>query len=158
MRRYPNIESEEYEALIRAEIAARGMDANVLLLTDYLSDEAARGLLRGADVIVLPYRDTGESSSAALRFVLPLGRAIAVTDQPLFDDARDAVLVMDTNDVDGIARTVGRVLDDPELREDLAARATQRSLAFRWERVVAEHRRIYAAARRGARRRQVRAG
>jgi len=45
--RYPNIESREYEARIRSEVTARGMDANVLLLTDYLSDEAARVLLRG---------------------------------------------------------------------------------------------------------------
>jgi glycosyltransferase involved in cell wall biosynthesis len=156
--RYPNVESEEYEARIRAEVATRGMENNVLLLTDYLSDDAARVLLRGADVIVLPYRDTGESSSAALRFVLPLGRAIAVTDQPLFDDARDAVLVMEANDVDGIARSVGRVLDDAPLRNGLAARAEQRSLAFRWERVVAEHRRIYAEARRAARSRLARVG
>ncbi len=155
---YPNIESKQYEAGIRAEITARGMDANVLLLTDYLSDEAARVLLRGADVIVLPYRDTGESSSAALRFVLPLGRAIVVTDQPLFNDARASVLVADSNDVEGIARSVGRVLADDGLRGDLAARAGQRSLAFRWERVVAEHRRIYAEARRAARLRRDRAG
>jgi glycosyltransferase involved in cell wall biosynthesis len=156
--RYPNVESEEYEARIRAEVEARGMTEHVLLLTDYLSDDAARVLLRGSDVIVLPYRDTGESSSAALRFVLPLGRAIAVTDQPLFDDARDAVLVMDSNDVEGIARTLARVLDDGPLRDGLAARAEQRSLAFRWERVVAEHRRIYAEARRAARARLARAG
>jgi glycosyltransferase involved in cell wall biosynthesis len=156
--RYPNVESEQYEAMIRAEVTARGMERNVLLLTDYLSDDAARVLLRGSDVIVLPYRDTGESSSAALRFVLPLGRAIAVTDQPLFDDARDAVYVMEANDVDGIARSVGRVLDDAPLRRELAARAEQRSLAFRWERVVAEHRRIYAEARRAARSRLARVG
>jgi glycosyltransferase involved in cell wall biosynthesis len=155
--RYPNIESAEYEARIRSEVAARGMEDNVLLLTDYLSDDAARVLLRGSDVIVLPYRDTGESSSAALRFVLPLGRAIAVTDQPLFHDAREAVLVMESNDVDGIARAVGRVLDDESLRNELAARAEQRSLAFRWERVVAEHRRIYAEARRAVRARLARA-
>ena len=156
--RYPNTESAAYEATIRAEVSARGMEQNVLLLTDYLSDDAARVLLRGADVIVLPYRDTGESSSAALRFVLPLGRAIAVTDQPLFDDAREAVLVMEANDVDGIAHSVARVLEDAPLRDELAARAEQRSLAFRWERVVAEHRRIYAEARRAARSRLARAG
>lgn len=156
--RYPNVESEQYEARIRAEVSARGMDDNVLLLTDYLSDDAARVLLRGADVIVLPYRDTGESSSAALRFVLPLGRPIAVTDQPLFDDARGAVLVMDGEDAEGMAASVARVLDDDGVRADLAARAEQRSLAFRWERVVAEHRRIYAEARRAARARAARAG
>ena len=142
--RYPTSSRSDYEDRIRAEIAARGMEDNVLLLTDYLSDEAARVLLRSADVIVLPYRDTGESSSAALRFVLPLGRAVAVTDQPLFDDAREAVLVMESNDVDGIA-----AVDRTRARRRPAPRGPrraggQRSLAFRWERVVAEHRRIYA--------------
>ncbi len=144
--RYPNMESRDYEDRIRAEIVARGMEDNVLLITDYLSDDAARVLLRSADVIVLPYHATGESSSAALRFILPLGRAVAVTDQPLFADARDAVLTMESNDVAGIAAAIGRVLGDDELRSDLARRADNRALAFRWERVVAEHRRIYADA------------
>lgn len=142
--RYPHPESRDYENLIRAEIAARGMEDNVLLITDYLSDDAARVLLRSADVIVLPYHATGESSSAALRFILPLGRAVAVTDQPLFADARDAVLTMESNDVAGIAAAIGRVLADEQLRSDLARQADNRAMAFRWERVVAEHRRIYA--------------
>jgi glycosyltransferase involved in cell wall biosynthesis len=156
--RYPNVESRDYEDRIRADIVARGMEDNVLLITDYLSDDAARVLLRSADVIVLPYHATGESSSAALRFILPLGRAVAVTDQPLFADARDAVLTMESNDVAGIAAAIGRVLGDDELRSDLARRADNRALAFRWERVVAEHRRIYADARRAARVRLERAG
>ncbi len=149
--RYPHPESRDYENRIRSEIAGRKMEDNVLLITDYLSDDAARILLRSADVIVLPYHATGESSSAALRFVLPLGRAVVVSDQPLFADARDAVLTMESNNVQGIAASVGRVLGDVELRQDLARRAEQRSMAFRWERVVAEHRGIYADARRAAR-------
>ena len=105
--RYPHVESRQYEDLIRTEIAERGLENNVLLITDYLADDAARVLLRSADVIVLPYHDTGESSSAALRFILPLGRAVVVSDQPLFADASDAVLTMESNDVRGNRRVGG---------------------------------------------------
>ena len=37
--RYPHVESKEYEEQIRAEIAARGMEDSVLLVTEYLSDD-----------------------------------------------------------------------------------------------------------------------
>lgn len=149
--RYPHVESRDYEDSIRELVAARGLEDNVLLLTDYLPDETARVLLLASDVLVLPYRDTSESSSAALRFVLPLGRAVVVTDQRLFDDASDSLLVIDSNHVVGIADGVRRVLVDDDLRQDLAGRAAKRSNRFRWERVVAEHREIYTQARRTAR-------
>ncbi len=156
--RYPHVESKEYEESIRALVAERGLEDHLVLLTDYLPDETARVLLAASDAIVLPYHDTGESSSAALRFVLPLGRAVVVTDQRLFDDASDSLLVVRSNDVAGIADGVRRVLEDTDLRRDLAHRARRRSNGFRWERVTAEHRRIYVAARRSARARLAPAG
>ena len=112
--RYPHVESKEYEDRIRAEIAARGMEDSVLLVTEYLTDEVARTLLRGTDVIVLPYQETGESSSAALRFILPLGRPVVVTDAPIFSDSRDALLVVD-GDATSIEDGVRRVLMDTDL-------------------------------------------
>jgi glycosyltransferase involved in cell wall biosynthesis len=154
--RYPNIESKEYEEQLRAQIDARGMKDNVVLLTEYLPDDTARVLLRSADVIVLPYRDTGESSSATLRFVLPLGRAVVVTDEPIFADSRDAVLVVDPEDPLGIESAVRRVLMDTELQRRLAALAARRAHGVRWDRVVAEHREIYTAARRSGRARRIR--
>jgi glycosyltransferase involved in cell wall biosynthesis len=149
--RYPNIESKEYEAQLRSEIEERGMQDNVLLLTEYLPDETARVLLRGADVIVLPYRNTGESSSATLRFILPLERAVVVTDEPIFSDSRDAVLVVDPEDPLGIESAVRRVLMDADLQRRLATLSAGRAHSVRWDRVVAEHREIYMAAKRGGR-------
>ncbi len=151
---YPAVDSREYEAAIRREIADRGLEGNVVLLTDYLPDETARVLLRAADVIALPYHDTGESSSAALRFLLPLGRALVVTDQPLFRDAFDAVEVVDAADPLGLGHAIGRVLRDDALREDLARRVERRARSFRWDRVVADHRELYAAAAEAGRRRR----
>jgi hypothetical protein len=104
---------------------------------------------------VLPYRETGESSSAALRFVLPLGRAVVVTDEPIFADARDSLLVIEGTDQLGIEDAVRRVLHDQDLQDDLARRSAALAHRFRWPRVIADHREIYLAAKRaGAERRR----
>lgn len=127
----------------------------MVLITDYLPDDTARTMLRAVDAIVLPYRETGESSSAALRFVLPLGRAVVVTDEPIFADARDSLLVIEGNDQSGIEDAVRRVLHDQDLQDDLARRSAALAHRFRWPRVVADHREIYLAAKRaGAERRR----
>ncbi len=154
--RYPNVESKEYEEQLRSEILARGMEDNVVLITEYLPDESARMLLRAADAIVLPYRNTGESSSATLRFVLPIGRAVIVTDEPIFADSRDSLLTADGGDPLAMAAAIRRVLVDGELREDLAGRAAARAHGLRWSRAVADHREIYAAAKRAGRQRRTR--
>lgn len=143
---YPAVDSREYEARLRAQIDELGLERNVVLVTEYLPDDTARTLLRAADAIVLPYRETGESSSAALRFVLPVGRATVVSDEPLFRDAGDAVHVVRGGSPSDLASAIARVLDDDRYREDLAARAARRARQFLWDRVAAEHRQVYAAA------------
>ena len=153
--RYPHVESKEYEDQIRAEIAARGMEDSVLLVTEYLADEVARTLLRGADVIVLPYQETGESSSAALRFILPLGRPVVVTDAPIFSDSRDALLVVDgdaTSIEDGVRQGAHGHRSRGATWPIVPPVAARR---FRWPRVVADHQEIYTAARRAGRARSL---
>lgn len=152
---YPAQISRDYEARLREEIRVRRLEAHVVLITDYLPDEVARTLLRGTDVIVLPYQETGESSSAALRFVLPVGRAVVVSDEELFRDAGDAVHVVDARHPEGIRDGIERLLRDTRYREELAARAERRSRQFMWPRVAADHRQIYlASSHRGRMRRE----
>jgi glycosyltransferase involved in cell wall biosynthesis len=145
--RYPDVTSDSYEEQLRAEIDARGLADNVMLISDYLPDEASRVILRGVDAVVLPYRDTGESSSAALRFVMPVERPIIVTDQPIFADCRESVLAVDPDDPVAMQDALRRVLVDTDLRRDLAERASLGARRFRWSRIVNDHREIYAAAR-----------
>jgi glycosyltransferase involved in cell wall biosynthesis len=149
--RHPDITSDDYEARVRDEIAARRMANNVLLITEYLPDDASRAILRGVDAIVLPYGHTEESSSAALRFVLPLERPIVVTDEPIFMDCRQWVLHVDPTDPRSLEDAIRRVLTDPQLKADLADGAATGARRFRWSRVVADYREIYAAARRACR-------
>lgn len=120
----------------------------MVLVTDFLDDEVARATLTAADAIVLPYLHTEESSSAALRFVLPLGRPIIASDLPIFADAMEALLTVPSGDVVALQDGVRRVLADPELQSDLIARAISAARRFRWSNAAAEHRQIYHAARR----------
>ena len=123
------------------------MADNVVLVSDYLPDDVGRMILRGVDAIVLPYQHTEESSSAALRFLLPLERPVIVTDQEIFADCRDAVLAVDPTDPIWIEDALRRVLTDPELQRQLALRAATGARRFRWSRVITDHREIYATAR-----------
>ena len=151
---YPDVTSDEYETEVRAEIDRQGLGDSVLLMTDYLPDETVRILLRAADVIALPYGPTEESSSAALRFLLPLERPLVITDRSVFADCREWTFAVDPDDPQGMEDALRRVLVDPDLRDGLAARAGEGARRFRWSRIIADHREIYVAARRAGRERR----
>jgi glycosyltransferase involved in cell wall biosynthesis len=144
--RHPD-EDTGFEETVRARIDSLGLHANVVLVTDYLRDQTARAILAAADVIVLPYRQTEESASGALRFVLPVGRPIIATDLPIFADARDSALLIDPTDPTKLENAVRRVLTDSEFQRDLSERAAAAARRNRWSRIAADHREIYAAAR-----------
>jgi glycosyltransferase involved in cell wall biosynthesis len=148
--RHPDDSSRVYEEIVRKEIEDRDLAGNVLLLTDYLPENVSRAILRGADAIMLPYRETEESSSAAIRFVLPLERPVIATDLLIFADCRDAILTVEPNQPTAIEDAIRRVLTDDKLARDLASRASAAANRLRWSRIITEHRQIYAAARHSA--------
>ena len=88
---YPIPESTALINEARSRISAHGLDAYVELNTAYLPDEESLALLSQADLIIFPYQETGESSSAAVRSGLAVGRPVAVTPIPIFEDVLPAV-------------------------------------------------------------------
>jgi hypothetical protein len=68
-----------------------GLQTVVFLNTKFLPDDKCLEMLSGVDLIVFPYQNTGESSSAAVRYGLVTGRPVAVTPLPIFDDVKSAV-------------------------------------------------------------------
>jgi len=63
----------------------------VTVCTDYLEGEACLSGLAEVDLIVFPYQETAESSSAAVRYGLATARPVAVTPLPIFEDVSAAV-------------------------------------------------------------------
>ena len=89
---HPDPISAAYLDVCQAEIDRLGLGPNVTLVTEFLPDDEARTLLAASDVIALPYAETAESSSAALRFVLGIGAPVVTTDIRIFADAADVLL------------------------------------------------------------------
>jgi glycosyltransferase involved in cell wall biosynthesis len=59
--------------------------------------------------------------------------------------AGDAAVLVPPTDVDAIAASLGRLLDDDAFRADLSARGRQRAAQFSWERCARETLAVYEA-------------
>jgi len=100
-----------------------------------VEDARWRELFRRAAIVVLPYRYSSPASGPLIRALVE-GRAIVMSDVP----AARAVLLHERNalivpreDVDALAAALGRLLEDPPLRDRLGACAEQTARArYSW--------------------------
>ena len=129
---YPNRLSDEQLERCRAAIDRLGLQGAVILITDFLSEEQSLHLLRCADLIVFPYQDTGESSSAAVRFGLSSRRPVAVTPIPIFDDVRPVVHTLPGVDPEAIARGVLDLVSNVDLLQGREPAQTNWLKAHAW--------------------------
>lgn len=118
--RYPAPVSNRLIDEAIARITDHSLGNVVRLETSFLSDAESLEHLYEADLIVFPYRDTGESSSAAVRFGIASGRPVAVTSIPIFDELADAVIRMEGFDPSSLASSLSKLIvlirgDDPSL-------------------------------------------
>ena len=91
---HPDPSSAVYAEECRREIALLGIEPSVHLETAFLAEQDTIRLLAAADVMVLPYGPTLESSSAALRSILPLCVPIVTSDLAIFADAAEVLLTV----------------------------------------------------------------
>ena len=105
--------------------------------TGFLPEEQALALLRGCDLLVLPYRATEESASGAARMAVASGVPTLVSDLPIFDDLGDAVARANPITPGGLPGQIAELLHAPQRRVQLQARARSWLAAQDWE-LVAE--------------------
>ncbi len=108
---YPSPLSDEELRACRQLIDESGLRHKVTFQTDFLSDEQTHVLLSNADLIVYPYQETQESSSAAVRVGLSTGKPVAVTPLKIFDDVAEAVHVLPGTDVAALVQGMTALLN-----------------------------------------------
>lgn len=91
---YPIASSAELIELAKQKVAQHQLGDCIEMHTDFLSDRQSLTLLRSADLVVFPYQQTGESSSAAVRHGLASEQPVAVTPLAIFSDVGGAVHVL----------------------------------------------------------------
>jgi glycosyltransferase involved in cell wall biosynthesis len=103
--------------------------------TGYTSPEEVSANLLAADVVVMPYRDgvsfRRTTFIAALRHGRPVVTTHPTTPLPELCDG-DNLLLVPPGDVDGLAAAIGRLGDDPALRDRLSAGAQALGRRFEW--------------------------
>ena len=128
---YPVPESGRMIEQARQKIHDLGLGSFVRLVTDFLPSEQSLAMLEDADLIVFPYQETGESSSAAVRTGLASGRPVAVTPLPIFDDVAPAVLRLPGCSAQEIAAGIGDCMDALAGHSEAARLTSERAAAWR---------------------------
>ncbi|MCL6430326.1 MAG: glycosyltransferase [Anaerolineae bacterium] len=132
-----------YEAGLRERIARADLEQAVRL-TGYLSDEAVSAHLAGADAGVLPFTGGVTLKSGSLLAMWTHGLPVVATEPPAVEPPlRQASILVPRRDPDALAEALLRVIDDPGLRSDLAAKARAATAGFRWPAIAERHLRIY---------------
>lgn len=115
---YPAPSSLSYAAECVRFIQRRGLAGRVELCTDFLDDNSIVQGLSEADLIVLPYTHSSESSSAAIRLPLASLTPVLCSGLTIFDEFREVVHRYRAGDVFELAN---RIIDLSTKPSELAA-------------------------------------
>ena len=145
---YVGSASAAYAAECMRFAEERRLAQRMEICTDFLEQHEILQELSSADLIVLPYTTSTESSSAAIRLPLASGTPILCSDLPLFDEFQEVVHRYPANDIAALAgRLCELSTDTVKLR-----RYTERQEALveelSWKRVAKRFQALAASCRR----------
>lgn len=109
---YPIQSSEEYAYECKQIINKLNLSNDITLINDFLSDEESLSYLDCADMIVLPYKETQESSSASVRYAISTNKPVICTPISIFDDVSDIVHFSEDNTINSLAKKISELLDN----------------------------------------------
>ena len=122
-----------------------------MTITDHLPAAEVSAALHAADVAAFPFTAGATTKSGALLSAFAHGLPTLVTaadppDPELVDGA--TVVVADrVRDVDALVGPLARLLDDPALRDRVAAGGRGLAVDRTWPRIAAAHQELYATVR-----------
>ena len=145
---YAGSASAAYAASCMRFVEERRLAQRTEIYTEFLEEDEILRELSSADLIVLPYTTSTESSSAAIRLPLASGTPILCSDLPLFDEFQEVVHRYPANDIAALANRLCELSTDPaKLRRFTGA---QEALVeeLSWKRVARRFQALAASCRR----------
>jgi len=128
----PGGERTPYEDEVRAQAGRLGLSGRVVL-PGFVAPADLDGLYAAAAAVAVP--SFNEGFGLPVLEAMARGVPVACSDRgSLPEVAGDAAVLFDPADPPGIARALGRVLDDAAQRKELIARGRRRPAHFTWER------------------------
>jgi len=133
---YPNSISAEYYTKCKQEAERLKLNKNVIFMKNFLDEEECIELLQASDMVVMPYKETKESSSAAVRFALASHRPVMVTDLPIFKEFNDEVYKIQNSSPDAIADGIIKLYGSKDQRDQIIASSEKLIELNSWENIV----------------------
>jgi glycosyltransferase involved in cell wall biosynthesis len=134
-------------AAVKEQISRLGLRDSVHLDFRFIPDEELSAYYQACDISVFPYKEV--TTSGALMTAVAFRKAIIATNLPAFQEVlRDGenALFVDYGDVDGLARSLTRLILEPKERERLAHGVLPGGGSDNsWTRIARETRQCYAA-------------
>lgn len=133
---------EDYRHELQALAASLGVADHVWFDGGYQDQESLDALVRGANVILLPYESRDQVSSGVLVEALAAGKPVIATRFPHAAEllAGGAGLLVDHDDVAAMAAAIGRVLSEPAMAARMATAARQAASQMIWQHVGGRYR------------------
>jgi glycosyltransferase involved in cell wall biosynthesis len=148
-RTHPKVverDGEAYRSSLLARVAARGAGDLVEFDDRYPDVVALAEMVRAADAVLLPYDSREQVTSGVLIEAVAAGRPVVSTAFPhaveMLGDGTG--LVVPQRDPVAIAAALRRVLGEPGLAAELAARASRKAPELLWGAVARRYRRLAA--------------
>jgi len=132
---YPASESEKEIELCRQLIKSSIYKNDILMINDYLQDDESLILLQQSDLLVFPYQNTQESSSAAVRMGISSGRPVACTPLEIFEDVCDAVHFLPGISTKDVAKGIEKILFSEDLIVEQKKKQNDWLIAHDWEKL-----------------------
>lgn len=132
---YPAPESQQYLRACEEELKRLNLQDNVLLFTDFLPVDEIAPLLQAADLLVMPYTTSTESTSAAVRFGLAALRPILVTDLPIFSEFSNEIIRIPSAELRSIVEGIKGLLLNPDMGRESVERIKSYIENHSWARI-----------------------
>jgi glycosyltransferase involved in cell wall biosynthesis len=143
-------EGERYRRGLQDDIARLGLEDHVWLIDRFATGRELGHWLVVADAFVTPYPHLEQIVSGTLAYALGAGKAIVSTPyayaREVLDQGRG--VLVPARDPRALATALGRILDRPDYRASLAARAYDYGRQMTWPRVGLAYRTLFEAAAR----------
>ena len=133
---YPLEESNAYAAACMRFIEDAGLADKVEIWTEFLPEEEILSELSAADLIVLPYTNSTESSSAAIRLPLASLTPILCSDLPIFDEFQEVVHRYPASDTIALANRMLELSEDYQELVKFEAKQREYVEELSWRRVA----------------------
>ena len=138
--------SESYVEAFYKYIESLGMEDRVIIIREFMDEEKLLKTLSCVDMFVLNYKSSraGGGNSAAIKTLMRVQRAIAVSDTFYFADLSKEVYRMKSTITEDIKEAIRYLYNKPMVRKQYIDRANVYLSENLWENVVQQHLDIYS--------------